>query len=44
MGSCDFVPYKPKGELSVVRETDAGSELIEVGLRDAAGFNHVSRS
>lgn len=44
MGSCDFVPYKPNGELSIVRETEAGSELIDADLRDAAGFNHVSQS
>lgn len=35
---------KPNGELRIVRETEAGSELIDADLRDAAGFNHVSQS
>ena len=36
--------YETKGELTVVREDDAGGDLIDAGLRDAPGFDAASRS
>jgi uncharacterized membrane protein YcaP (DUF421 family) len=34
-----YVLYETKGDLTVVREDDAGGDLVKTGLRDAAGYS-----
>jgi uncharacterized membrane protein YcaP (DUF421 family) len=33
-----YVLYETKGELTIVRRDDVGGEIVEAGLRDAAGY------
>ena len=39
-----YVLYETNGERTIVREDDAGGDLIDAGLRDATGFDAASRS